>query len=123
MSAHLPEINALPGSVTTKFCPAKGPDAQSSLKTGNAEMFKTGGLLGPALDMPILRGALTECLPTFGVSWQVPQKPGMLGTPSTSLRPATPVMLICVALKTASPRATDLRSPLRPAVPGRLLQA
>ncbi len=48
MSAHLPEINALPGSVTTKLCPAKGPDVHSSLKTGNPAMFNAGGLLAPA---------------------------------------------------------------------------
>src|SRR5262249_5832269 len=30
-----PEISALPGSVTTKLCPASGPDVQLSMNTGN----------------------------------------------------------------------------------------
>ena len=45
------------------------------VKTGNPEISRAGGLLAPALAMPMFKGALTEWLPTLGVSWQVPQNP------------------------------------------------
>src|SRR5260370_11459285 len=109
MSAHLPEIRARPGSVTSKVCPASRPRLHCRVKTGNPAISSAGGLLGPALAMPMFRGALTEWLPTLGVSWQVPPNPAMLGRLRTSLRPATPVMLIFVGLNPSLPRATDKR--------------
>jgi hypothetical protein len=87
--------------------PASGPAVQVSVNTGKPEMLRTGGAFAPASGMPISSGALTEWLPTLGVSWQVPQNPGMLVTLRSSFRPATPVMLMLVLLKTSSPRAID----------------
>ena len=46
------------------------------------------------------------------VSWQVPQKPGIVGTLRSSLRPATPMMLIFALLNTSSPRAMERRCSL-----------
>src|SRR5260370_23601497 len=109
MSAHLPEIRARPGSVTTKGCPASGPRLHCRVETANPAISSAGGLLAPALATPMFKGALTEWLPTLGLSWQVPQTPSMLGRLRTSLRPVTPVMLIFVVLNTSSPRATDRR--------------
>src|SRR5262249_8536290 len=94
MSAHWPVIIARPGSVTTKVLPAADPLVHRRVKTGNPEISRAGGLLAPALAMPIFKGALTEWLPTLGVSWHVPQKPGIVSRPSASLSPVTPVILI-----------------------------
>jgi hypothetical protein len=105
MSAQLPEIIARPMSVTLNVWPASGPAMHASVKTGSPEMSRAGGLSAPASPTPMFSGALTEWLPELGVSWQVPQKPAMLCWFSTSLRPATPVMLIGTLLNTCSPRA------------------
>ena len=69
-----------------------GPAAHQTVKTSNPEICKAGGGFTPALAMPMFRGALTEWLPAFGVSWQVPQNPAMLCWLSTSFNPPTPVM-------------------------------
>ena len=82
---------------------ASDPLVHRRVKTGNPEMSRAGGLLAPALAMPIFKGAMTEWLPTLGVSWHVPQKPSM------SLSPATPVILIWVPLNICSPRTIDAR--------------
>ena len=71
---------------------------QVSVNTGSPAMSSTGGFLSPASGTPMSNGALTEWFPIFGESWQVPQNPGMLSTLRSSLRPATPVMLILVLL-------------------------
>ena len=68
MSAQLPEINARPGSVTTKLVPDNGPATHCNVKTGRPEMSSAGGLPFPALAMPMFSGALTEWSPTSGVS-------------------------------------------------------
>src|SRR5262245_48935289 len=109
MSAHWPVIIARPGSVTTKVLPASGPLVHRRVKTGNPEISRAGGLLAPALATPMFKGALTEWLPTLGVSWHVPQNPGIDGRFSTSFSPDTPVMLIRVPLNICSPLLIDLR--------------
>src|ERR1700744_6561618 len=63
---------------------------------------------------PISSGVWKEGLTTFGVSWHVPHVPVSDGMPpatrppsaTSSLIPATPVILIGRELKSASPRAT-----------------
>src|SRR5258708_1662173 len=109
ISAHSPQISPRPASVTKKVCPGEGRGLHGGCKTANPAISSAGGLLAPALATPMFKGALTEWLPTLGLSWQVPQTPSMLGRLRTSLRPVTPVMLIFVVLNTSSPRATDRR--------------
>ena len=78
-------IKARPGSVTSNSCPARGPDVHQIVKTGNPLISKAGGLILPASATPMFNGALTEWFPALGVSWQVPQKPEMLGWLSASI--------------------------------------
>src|SRR5690242_11600179 len=65
---------------------------------------------------PMLSGAFTEWLPTFGVSWQVVQVPVNRSGSVTPfgkvklLRPATPLSTIGLVLKMTSPRAIDRRA-------------
>src|SRR5215472_11759753 len=63
----------------------------------------------------MFKGVGNEWLPTFGVSWQVPHVPVSEGIPplppkppanTSSLMPATPVILIGLELKMTCPRAT-----------------
>jgi hypothetical protein len=57
----------------------KRPPGAFQVKTGNPEMSRAGGLLVPAFAMPMFKDALTEWSPTLGVSWHVPQNPGIDG--------------------------------------------
>src|ERR1700722_18430324 len=67
--------------------------------------------------VPISNGVGNEWFPIFGVSWQVPHVPVREETPpaanppaeTSSLIPATPVILIGLELKIACPRATAAR--------------
>ena len=55
-------------------------------------------------------GKPTEWSPTLGASWQVVQVPVSVATPSLSLSPRTPAMLIGWVLKMFWPRAIDARA-------------
>ena len=65
----------------------------------------------------MFKGVGKEWSPTLGVSWQVPQVPVSDGIPpetsppseTSSLIPATPVMVMGLVLKMACPLATDAR--------------
>ncbi len=65
----------------------------------------------------MFNGVGKEWLPTLGVSWQVPQVPVSDGIPpetsppweTSSLMPATPVIVIGLVLKMVCPRATEAR--------------
>src|SRR5471032_2064361 len=59
---------------------------------------------------PVLNMRGTECVPEFGVSWQLAQLPRCSGVRSSSLKPATPVMLNGLVLKICSPRAIEARA-------------
>ena len=69
------------------------------------------------MHVPMFKGVGKEWLPTFGVSWQVPQLPCSEEMPpatkppadTSSLMPATPVMLMGFELNMACPRATAAR--------------
>src|SRR5689334_4283768 len=61
---------------------------------------------------PMLRGADTEWLPKFGLSWQLVQVPvNEAGVPkaASSLIPETPTMVIGLELNNAWPRTIDAR--------------
>ena len=57
----------------------KRPAVHQTVNTGSPERSSTGGAAAPAFATPMFSGAFTEWLPEFGVSWQVPQNPGMFG--------------------------------------------
>src|SRR5471030_3001744 len=59
---------------------------------------------------PVLNMRGTECVPELGVSWQLAQLPRCSGVRSSSLKPATPVMLNGLVLKICSPRAIEARA-------------
>src|SRR5471030_2157955 len=61
-------------------------------------------------DTPVLNMRTTECVPELGVSWQLAQEPRCKGRRSSSLKPATPLMLNGLLLKICSPRAIEARA-------------
>ncbi len=101
MSAHFPVTIARPMSVTWVITPV---ELHITVKSGRSDVRRE-----PSTS-PILSGAGTEWSPTFGESWQVPQKPSMVSVCRTSLSPATPVIGIFSVLKRFWPRAMARRA-------------
>src|SRR5215470_6790480 len=105
MSAHLPVVIARPGSVVVIVSPV---DSRRSVYSGMSAVRRDASV------SPIFNGAFTEWLPAFGVSWQVVHVP--VNEPGTatplgkisSLRPATPEIVIGSELKRRSPRTIAL---------------
>src|SRR4051794_34387866 len=105
MSAHWPVISARPGSEVRTVSPVA---LLRSVISGRSAVRRA------AVASPRSSGAGSEWSPTFGASWQVPQKPSITGFPVASLSPATPVIRIGLESKTRSPRAIASRAASRP---------